>query len=361
MFNIDIIRGDDMDKIKLYKSLEKRFCIFRWFLVFFVAPVTIPLSDYFNHIEYYIIFVAGFCIYNTLITIAAYSKENKFLFFIKNTLYIDIIYISIIVFMRGGLRSDTFLLYFLIILYDGAKYGYKGTILSLAQSIFYYTIASVLAVYFVEDIIQFDLNRYVIRLIYLISLTFVMYEINKQISESNTNEKLARELAYKDPLTKLPNRLLMSDKFDKMRTQYENTGQPFGIVIIDIDNFKQINDTRGHNFGDKVLQALAKIFNECLTEDDFMCRFGGEEFLAFFANSNKEEILYRVNLIHKKIKNHNFNGATVTVSIGINMFRNDLTMIENISLADEAMYAVKNTGKNKVLVYEDLSFKLNRA
>jgi len=335
--------------MSLYQKLERKFSIFRWVLILFVAPITIPLSEYHSNNQYFIYLLILGSLYVLLITIAAYSSGKKFNFLLKYTMYFDIPLISMVIFLRGGLRSDTYLLYYLIILYDGAKFGFRGTIYSLAQCILYFTIASLLA----SPIDTFEINRYAIRVIYLISLTFVMYEVNLLISESHSNEKFARELAYKDPLTQLPNRLLMADYFDKMRNQFELTGQSFSIVVIDIDNFKQINDTKGHAFGDKVLQLLANIFTDYLKDGDFICRFGGEEFLAFLTDS-EVNILDRVNEIRNIIEASDFYGEKITVSIGINNLKNEFTMIENISLADEAMYAVKKSGKNKVLQYEDL-------
>lgn len=340
----------------LYHELEKRFSIFRWFIILVVAPTMILLSDYHEDVKYIIIVLIIGSIYNLFITIAAFNKRLDFHFSFKYTLYFDIPLISLFVFISGGLQSEIYLLYYLFILYNGAKFGFRGTINSLAQSVFYFTLASLLA----STNGDFDYKCYIVRIINLIILLFVMYEVNHRISESLMKEKKARELAYKDPLTQLPNRLLMSDHFDKMCNQFNISGQSFAIVIIDIDNFKHINDTKGHAMGDKVLQSLAKIFVDCLTEDDFLCRFGGEEFLGFFADSNKTNSLNKANLIHDKIEQFDFWGIKITVSIGVNLYKKEYTMFENISFADEAMYAVKNTGKNKVLFYDELAFKLNK-
>ncbi len=344
------------NKINLYRKLERRFTVFRWLLILIVAPVTLSFSDYRkNQLGYLIVMI--FCaIYNLCLTYITYGKNERLMKLLKYTFYLDIPMISFILYVRGGLRSDIFLLYFLIILYNGAKYGYSGTFGSLGQCLFYFTIASLLA----TPIDEMDWNRYIIRVIYLIILSVVMYEVNRQITESHSKERKARELAYRDPLTKLHNRLLMSEYFEKLRTQYEQTGQTFSIVLLDIDNFKRVNDTRGHAFGDRVLQAFAYLVAECISNDDFLCRFGGEEFLVFFANTDRSNIFEKVDMIRREVEEYDFFGENITVSIGINIFKNNYTMIENISLADEAMYAVKNTGKNKVLMYEDLAFSLNR-
>ncbi len=339
----------------MYRDLEKKFSIIRWLLTLVVIPLTIVLSGYNKNINYLILLTIVVVVYHVLLTIAAFNKKNWLQPLLKYTIFFDIPFVSILIFLNGGLRSATFLIYFLIILYDGAKYGYLGSLLSLGQSLVFYSIAFL---FFSSD--YYNVNHFIIRVIYLISLTIVMYEVSYQLSESHSKEQAAKELAYKDHLTKLPNRLLMSENFDRLRTEYEKNGQSFAIVIMDIDNFKDINDSNGHAFGDQVLMQLAQIFNENLTSEDFICRFGGEEFVAFLAHSDQKTICERVNKLHDKIDNYDFTGVHITVSIGINIFKKNFTMIENISFADEAMYVVKNTGKNKVLSYEALSFNMNR-
>lgn len=341
-----------MEKIKLYKGLEKKFSILRLFLFFMVIPFTISLSNYTYDKNLYVYIMTFTVLYLSLVIFSAYGTKCEL--FLKYTIYFDITIISLFVYLFGGTKSEAYFLYFLFILYAGTKYGYMGTIISLVQSLLYYTIASFLYG-------DFYFNNYIIRVIYLVSITYVMYEVNNKIKESNLNEKKARELAYTDSLTELPNRLLMSDIFEKMRKNYERTGKTFAISIIDIDNFKNINDTKGHAFGDKVLQKLSKLFLQCLSSEDFICRFGGEEFLIFFAEENINIVCDKAKMICEKVKENDFYGEKVTVSIGVSVFNDNYTMIENISFADEAMYAVKNTGKNKVLLYDDLKFKIKHA
>lgn len=325
-------------------------------MVLFVAPLTLPLSNYSMEKSLYYGIMLISVLYSIAIIYAVYNKKQRLQFLLKNTIFIDVLVVSLFVFLRGGVRSDTYLLYYFIILYDGAKYGVYGTITSLVQSLIYYGIMSYAAS--LVSSVEFDYRRFFIRIIYLIALTFIMYEINRLIKESHVNEKAAKELAYKDSLTQLPNRLQLLNYFEEKRTHFDKTGDIFGISIIDIDNFKYINDTKGHPFGDKVLQELAKIFTSHVSSNDFVCRFGGEEFLIIFDDSNKDKILNKASLLCDKIQKYDFFGEKLTVSIGISMYKNNFTMIENISLADEAMYAAKNTGKNKVIAYDELKFSL---
>lgn len=345
-----------LKQLDMYYKLERKFSFFRLFMVLIMAPITIPLSKYAMEKSLYFGIMLVAILYSLTVLYAVYNKRKHLQFLLNNTLFLDVLLVSLFILLRGGVRSDTYLLYYFIILYDGAKYGVYGTITSLVQSLIYYGLMSYGAS--VISSVPFDYSRFLIRVIYLITLTFIMYEINKLIKESHVNEIAAKELAYKDSLTQLPNRLQLLDYFEEKRARYDKTGESFGISIIDIDIFKQINDTKGHPFGDKVLQELAQIFTNQISSDDFVCRFGGEEFLIIYDESNKDKILNKANLLCAKIQKYDFFGEKITVSIGVSMYRNNNTMIENISLADEAMYAAKNTGKNKVIAYDELKLSL---
>ncbi len=338
------------NNLLLFKELEKRFSVFRWALIIIIYPITLLLSSYNKSSFYYIVLLVIISLYNAFVTIAAYSKNGRFLFILSWTKYFDTISISVLLFLRGGLKSDIYILYFLIILYNGAKFGLKGTINCLIQSILYFTIA---AFFFTEEM-DFDTYRYFIRVMYLIIYVFVINEVNHQIAESRTKERLARELAEKDPLTQLPNRLLMNDYFEKMKNKSRSKKNCFTIALFDIDNFKPVNDSNGHAFGDKVILELARILNENIDHEDFICRFGGDEFLAFLAISEKDKAINEIKKIQQQISSYNFDGFSLTVSVGVKMFSHIGTMIENISWADIALYAAKNSGKNQVIIYDDL-------
>lgn len=340
------------NNLVLFKKLERKFSVFRWGLIFFMYPSTVYLS-YNRNIFYFILLLLLIIMYNTFVTIAAYSKKNNFIFILRWTKYVDTALISLLLIISGGLRSDVYLLYYLIILYDGAKFGLKGTINCLVQSIIFFTIAT----FFFTDELYFEFNRYIIRVIYLTIYVFVINEVNHQIAESRAKEKIARELAEKDPLTQLPNRLLMSDYFEKMRNNSEVTKKFFTIALFDIDNFKPVNDCNGHAFGDKVILELANILNKNISNKDFICRFGGDEFLAFLAISEKDKAINEIKKIQQQIASHNFEGFSLTISVGIKMYSHIGTMIENIIWADVALYAAKNSGKNQVIAYDDMENK----
>ncbi|WP_418655023.1 GGDEF domain-containing protein [Anoxybacter fermentans] len=130
--------------------------------------------------------------------------------------------------------------------------------------------------------------------------------------------------------------------------------KPFAIILFDLDNFKRVNNTKGHFFSDQVLKALARILKKHITDKDFACRFGGEEFPVLFANTDLTTAYQHANRIREEFVSKNFEGKTIIISDGINLYQKDYSIIENINFADEAMYTAKNAGKNRIITYQDL-------
>ncbi len=144
-----------------------------------------------------------------------------------------------------------------------------------------------------------------------------------------------------DPLTKAYNRNILESKIDSLFHIYDKKT----IAMLDIDYFKKINDTYGHQVGDEVLKYFAKHIKENIRKNDFLVRYGGEEFLVFMPNTSKEEayiVLYKIKNTLQKIKNIKF-----TFSAGI-ADEGD-TLAEMIKIADERLYKAKKEGRNKIV------------
>lgn len=157
--------------------------------------------------------------------------------------------------------------------------------------------------------------------------------------------------ANKDYLTGLYNRRYLFHIGNKLYEEYKNNDKLFAIAIIDIDNFKTINDTYGHDIGDISLKEVSKILNKNITSNALISRLGGEEFCICFYNRSEKEILdlleyirndFEVNII--KIANLELK---YTVSIGCSFdFKNNID--EMINDADKYLYLAKNDGRNRV-------------
>ncbi|MEX0604393.1 MAG: EAL domain-containing protein [Marinobacter sp.] len=180
------------------------------------------------------------------------------------------------------------------------------------------------------------------------------------IDISLQEQKKAREELYKkasfDDLTQLPNRRLMEAELSSRLKESDRMMRPMAVVFIDLDNFKLINDTLGHHYGDKLLKAVAKSLKAEIRSNDLLSRFGGDEFVLLlfdFAGVERiHELLRR--LISRLDQGFVLDGDCyqVTASFGISLFPDDGTTAgELMGNADAAMYQAKEKGKNTICFY----------
>jgi diguanylate cyclase (GGDEF)-like protein len=164
-------------------------------------------------------------------------------------------------------------------------------------------------------------------------------------------ELLKKELQY-DELTKVFNRKYF---FKVAQEQFEKSkrfSHPFSIVMVDIDHFKLINDTHGHQSGDIVLQEISKILSSSMRKFDIVARYGGEEFILLIL-ANADNSCGVVEGIRQKIEEHSFCKSLnlkVTASFGIAGFNDDASLEEIIKRADSALYSSKDEGRNRVTI-----------
>jgi len=165
--------------------------------------------------------------------------------------------------------------------------------------------------------------------------------------------KLEKTVVY-DPLTQIGNRKHIEVKINSALNEYKQMRFPFGVLFIDIDHFKSINDTYGHLTGDKVLRAVANTLRHNLRESDTCGRWGGEEFLALVFNIDNDtlkgiaEILR--SLVEQTIVTNETGQPKVTISVGATLVRNGDTLESLISRADKLMYQSKTNGRNCVTI-----------
>ena len=171
------------------------------------------------------------------------------------------------------------------------------------------------------------------------------------ISQDVTNKKHIEALSVTDPLTQLYNRL----KLDKViiyeidrSHRYHN---PLSIVLFDIDDFKKVNDTYGHQTGDAVLIVIADIVHSIVRDADIAGRWGGEEFLIICPDTDSDGAAKLADKLRTAIAKHRFTTVgTKTCSFGVATLQNEEDAQELISRADEAMYQAKNEGRNRVVI-----------
>ncbi len=181
------------------------------------------------------------------------------------------------------------------------------------------------------------------------------------ISDIKMSEERLLYQARHDALTGLPNRVILNDRLDLAIKSAKRHSHIGALMFIDLDNFKTINDTLGHNIGDELLKHVANILSSCIREEDTVVRFGGDEFLILTSNLSKDidEAKSQMQIMANKIKNKidaplyiGEHKLTTTPSIGITFFPTfSIDINDLIKQADIAMYKAKDAGKNSIEFY----------
>jgi diguanylate cyclase (GGDEF)-like protein len=187
-----------------------------------------------------------------------------------------------------------------------------------------------------------------------IAIIFAEY-LSLSVANIKLSERLTSQ-SLRDPLTGLYNRRYMEESIQHEILRAARQQTRIGIVMIDIDHFKQINDTYGHDAGDEFLIKLAAFFKLKLRGSDFIFRYGGEEFLLVLPESSVEDTYKYVESLRKEIKNMkvNFRGQllpSITLSFGIAAYPDHgLDAIELIRIADKALYIAKEEGRDRIVI-----------
>lgn len=203
----------------------------------------------------------------------------------------------------------------------------------------------------------------------------VVEKLRKQVKlfqvESEVSKKLARnkqiemeaviaqaqEVAHVDPLTFLPNRRTIVKDLQNEVLRAERYNSLFSISVLDLDNFKSINDTFGHPVGDEVLRQVAILLRDSVRHPDVVGRYGGEEFLILLPNSNATAAAEQANRLCREIRSKLVHAkeheVQVTISIGIAQFRvGEDSWHSLLKRADNAMFKAKNNGRDRWLIAE---------
>lgn len=199
-----------------------------------------------------------------------------------------------------------------------------------------------------DDYLKDAKNTFYFNLFISLFITFLVAWIIFNVIKKY-NFKL-EYMAFNDSLTGLYNRRHFEEVFSKQIHLFKRQKQNFSILFMDIDNFKNINDTHGHEVGDFVIKNIAKLLKQNLRESDTIARWGGEEFVVLLQNSNSVtafEISEKIrNIIQNSVILHDAIEKYVTASFGVTEFVENDSMDLVLSRVDKAMYTSKTSGKN---------------
>jgi diguanylate cyclase (GGDEF)-like protein/PAS domain S-box-containing protein len=197
-------------------------------------------------------------------------------------------------------------------------------------------------------------------------------KIARDITERKLMEEEIYKLAYNDVLTGLPNRRLLIDRLEQTKASSKRTSRYAALIFLDLDNFKSLNDTFGHDAGDLLLKEAAQRISSCVREVDTVSRFGGDEFLVILRelDVDKSESATQAGIVAEKIRTalaepyvlkiqHAGKAETIvehhcTTSIGVELFTgHEGSAGDIIKWADIAMYKAKEAGRNQIRFYEE--------
>src|SRR5574344_2194095 len=191
---------------------------------------------------------------------------------------------------------------------------------------------------------------------YQIGIIKKYLEETKPILESKILMDALRQKNLTDALTGLFNRKYLDEFIDKKLPNEVKNGTTYAIMFLDIDYFKMVNDTYGHDVGDDILRKLAHTMKQTIGENETLIRYGGEEFLILMKNATQEsakELANKINADFSKIIfNYGGDSFSKTVSIGYSFFPTDTDQFwKCIKYADISLYEAKSTGRNKVIKF----------
>lgn len=341
---------------------------FFWIIVFVSVCVEVINSFLTTRplIEFYLEYVLLPTLLLSLTTLLAewgHRKQNKY------TDYIIIGSASMFSGILVGVHSEMYVMYaclFFPMLISTIYFNKKKVWLSFAFSLTFY-----LALCAFHPIVR-ELNDSMAQLsmtcILLTSTTICIgimsrgYEIAQHLKKAQADHQelmvkstIMEKQVKTDALTGLYNHMAFYEYMDVLMLQAETYQYPLHLAVIDIDNFKKVNDTYGHGIGDLVLKRIASAIKENVSTDDFVARYGGEEFVIIL-NDVKEDKAFKIlddiravvqNVNHPEIKEE-----SVTISIGLQTYRSGMHKQEFFEGADNSLYVAKRQGKNRVVIQE---------
>jgi two-component system, cell cycle response regulator len=192
-------------------------------------------------------------------------------------------------------------------------------------------------------------NREVVGAI--VSVVDVTYRVEYENQLKALNQKL-QSLAVTDGLTGLHNHRAFQDYLEEQFQTAMRNKQPLALILMDVDHFKQYNDTYGHQAGDEVLRQVAQILQTNVREGDFVARYGGEEFVVVLPRTDSESAVAVAERLRRAVESAEWQLRPVTGSFGVASIRPDMeTRQELIEAADQALYQAKKNGRNRVEVW----------
>ncbi len=238
--------------------------------------------------------------------------------------------------------------------------AYISTNKKIAVAISVYAVFVLFALKFIG---HYNIDKFSFMTLQMLVITFsilgflISLQLEKYEKTNKEQSKKLEELALIDELTCIFNRRAFFKLAQKMLTQAKRENKKIALIMIDLDHFKQINDTYGHKAGDEVLKEFSYCIKNLIRENDIFARIGGEEFVLILYDTDKNKTKTIADKILNAIRHTNvtFGKNTIhfTISLGIYIMENPSqeTLQQALTNADKALYTAKKTGRNKMVFY----------
>jgi diguanylate cyclase (GGDEF)-like protein len=340
----------DEVRVRNYLNTEWMIARGRWFVIVFLSLYINLLKPQGQPVVVLNALLALAAAYNlgvnlSLGRVGAFSIKLTFLF-----MYCDIIAVGTGLFFTGGVKSPFLFLWYLSLFTAGIRFGFMQSLpMQVSVAVFY------LFLLFRDGSIndQEFISRLVMGLFAIIAMS--MYGAIFSREEKYTHRLMSEfhRDAITDRLTGLYNYAHFIDELKKEQFRADRNGSHFSLIIYDLDFFKQVNDTYGHEKGNLLLQGVANILKTNARRMDTVARYGGEEFVILMPDSDgaEHEVAERV---RKRVEEAEFAGVAdkplkITISGGVCTYpHHALSIYELLDKADKGLYTAKNTGRNKV-------------
>ncbi len=349
-------------RVQNYRNMELVITRSRWFVIgFLFLYVNIPgLTNWSRGIFNSLLVPAAF--YN--LGIHLYLKKTRF-FSTRLTLiflYLDMLAVAVGLYYTGGINSPLLFIWYLTLFATAIRFGFRQSLaLQVPMAAFYLFLL-------VRDKVFLDadfLNHLVLGLISLVATS--MYGSIFSHGEQFTMKVMAdfRRASITDKLTGLYNYGYFVDRLRHEQFRADRDQSHFSVIIFDLDRFKKVNDTYGHEKGNVLLRAVAEILRMNARRMDSVARYGGEEFVVLMPESRGAE-LEMAERIRKKIEETEFVGIAdfpirITVSGGLCTYPNDAASVDELLMrADKALYFAKEAGRNRTQAYSQVMQSLER-
>jgi diguanylate cyclase len=176
-------------------------------------------------------------------------------------------------------------------------------------------------------------------------------DLTQRVAELETEMRRLSDEVSTDQLTQIANRRGLLQAFEAERARLDRTGTELSVGLLDIDNFKRLNDNLGHGAGDEALKALASVVGKTLRPTDLVARYGGEEFVVLLPDTPVDEGLQILTRLQRSLTGglfmHENKQVFVTFSAGVTTYRVGERLEDALERADQALYEAKRTGKNR--------------